>query len=174
MASLGDVFAVINSAKQANIITDYAIGGAMAVLFYAEPTRTYDLDVFILQSQKTIGQLISITSIYEWAQSNNYAFDAEHIIIHGVPVQFLPAHNLIAEEAIHQARDLDYEGVPVRVIAPEHLIALALDAGGAKRRERIAYLLEAKVVDYEHLNEILLKYNLEAPWRRYLEFINHE
>ena len=28
-------------------MAQYAIGGATAVLFYAEPTRTYDLDVFV-------------------------------------------------------------------------------------------------------------------------------
>ena len=48
MASLPDVFRVLNDMKSDGIIEDYAIGGGMAVLFYAEPTRTYDLDVFVL------------------------------------------------------------------------------------------------------------------------------
>ena len=34
------------------------------------------------------------------------------------------------------ARTLDYDDVPVRVIDPEHLVALGLQAGGYKRRER--------------------------------------
>jgi hypothetical protein len=33
--------------KDARVVVDYAIGGATAVLFYAEPTRTYDVDVFV-------------------------------------------------------------------------------------------------------------------------------
>ncbi len=34
------------------IVTQYAVGGATAVLFYAEPTRTYDLDVFVTLEQR--------------------------------------------------------------------------------------------------------------------------
>jgi hypothetical protein len=37
---------------------------------------------------------------------------------------------------------LDYDGVPVRVIDPEHLVALAFQAGGHKRRERAWQLIE--------------------------------
>ena len=61
---------------------------------------------------------------------------------HGVPVQFLPAHNALAEAAVTTARTLDYDGVPVRVIDPEHLVALAFQAGGHKRRERAWQMLD--------------------------------
>jgi len=74
--------------------------------------------------------------VYEWTRASGFALQAEHVMIHGVPVQFLPAHNLLAEQAVRHARELDYEGVKVRVIDPEHLVALALQAGGARRRER--------------------------------------
>jgi hypothetical protein len=57
-------------------------------------------------------------------------------MIESVPVQPLLAYNPLVEEAIETARMHDYEGVPVRVVRPEHLIALALQAGGARRRER--------------------------------------
>ena len=60
--------------------------------------------------------------------------DAEHVLMHGVPVQFLVAHNALAEEAIATASTLDYAGERVRVIGPEHLAALAFQAGGARRR----------------------------------------
>jgi len=33
--------------RGARVFADSAIGGATAVLFYAEPTRTYDLDVLV-------------------------------------------------------------------------------------------------------------------------------
>ena len=71
--------------------------------------------------------------------------------MHGVPVQFLPAHNSLAEAAVSTARVLDYDDVPVRVINPEHLVALALQAGGRKRRERAWQLLEVGVVNREAL-----------------------
>jgi hypothetical protein len=40
MQSLADVFRVLADMRAARVVTDYAIGGATAVLFYAEPTRT--------------------------------------------------------------------------------------------------------------------------------------
>ena len=75
--------------------------------------------------------LVSLDTLYDWAQGRGFAVDAEHILIHGVPVQFLPAHNALAEAAVTTARTLDYEAVPVRVIDPEHLTALAFQASGS-------------------------------------------
>ena len=46
--SLAGVFRTLNGMRERRVVADYAIGGATAVLFYAEPTRTYDLDVFVL------------------------------------------------------------------------------------------------------------------------------
>jgi len=46
MASLADVFRELNTLKTTGVVRDYAIGGATAVLFYAEPARTYDVDVY--------------------------------------------------------------------------------------------------------------------------------
>lgn len=48
MRSLADVFRVLEEMRQVHVVQDYAIDGAMAVLFYAEPARTYDLDVFVI------------------------------------------------------------------------------------------------------------------------------
>lgn len=39
---------MLAGAREEGVVLDYAVGGAMAVLFYAEPTRTYDVDVFAL------------------------------------------------------------------------------------------------------------------------------
>lgn len=69
--------------------------------------------------------LVSLEMFNEWARTRGFAADAEHILVHGVPVQFLPAYNALAEAAVTTARTLDYDGVPVRVINPEHLVALA-------------------------------------------------
>jgi hypothetical protein len=48
MATLGDVFEEFNALKAAGTLREYALGGATAVLFYAEPSRTYDVAVFVL------------------------------------------------------------------------------------------------------------------------------
>ena len=74
---------------------------------------------------------------------NEYPSLGEHIGIHDGPVQFLPAHDSLTQEAVTPAREMDYQGVRTRVVDPGHLVALALKAGGARRRERAWQLLEA-------------------------------
>src|SRR5688572_6120204 len=113
--------------REERVVTDYAIGGATAVLFYAEPTRTYDVDdVFALLPSVGQSLLVSLAPVYRWAESQGFTVDAEHVLVHGVPVQILPAYNALVIDAIHTARVHDYQGLPVRVVGPEHLIALAL------------------------------------------------
>jgi len=148
VASLAAVFRILNDMKSDGIIEDYALGGAMAVLFYAEPTRTYDLDVFVLlpPSDETV---VLLTPVYSWLAKRGFAPKAEHVLVHGVPVQVLPAYNDLVEDAIVQARLFDYDGVPVRVPPPEHLIALGLQAGGRKRRERAIQMLQISATGLE-------------------------
>ena len=161
MKTLADVFRVLNEMRSDGILSDYAVGGAMAVLFYAEPTRTYDLDVFVMLPDTTAGiSLVSLERIYAWARSRGLALEAEHVMIHGVPVQFLPAYNELVEEAVRTARELTYEDVPVRVVDPERLIALAVQAGGAKRRERAWQLIETAEIDRALLRVVLARHHL--------------
>ncbi len=143
------------------VVTDYAVGGAMAVLFYAEPTRTYDLDVFVTLPPGQQG-LTELQGIYRWSAASGFGTDAEHVMIFGVPVQFLPAFNALVASAIADARAHDYEGTPVRVVDPEHLVALALQAGGARRRERAWQLIQAGVVDRGRLQALLDAHHIET------------
>jgi hypothetical protein len=162
MNSLEDVFAVINRLQEAGVVEAYAVGGATAMLFYAEPARTYDLDVFVRVHAADQHALAPLTGIYDWARAEGYATDAEHILIGGVPVQFLPAFTALVEESVREARVLDYGTVPVRVVGPEYLVALALQAGGARRRERAYQLLESADVDRGGLREILERHGLST------------
>ncbi len=161
MASLAQVFGELNALAQAGLVRAYALGGATAVLFYAEPARTYDVDVFILLDPPS-SPLISLDAIYEWARDRGFAVDGEHVLVHGVPVQFLPAHNRLAEDAVATARTLDYEGVPVRVIGPEHLATLAFQAGGSRRRERAWQLLESGAVSRPRLRALLAAHGIDV------------
>ena len=162
MASLADVFRVLVEMRDEGVVRDYAIGGATAVLFYAEPTRTYDVDVFALLPSMDPSALLTLAPVYRWAQSRGFTVDAEHVMVHGVPVQILPAYNALVTEAIQTARVHEYQGVPVRVVDPEHLIALALQAGGARRRERAWLLLQAGVADRLHLRALLAAHGIDA------------
>ncbi|MBI4887681.1 MAG: hypothetical protein HY824_11360 [Acidobacteria bacterium] len=155
MSSLRDVFRVLAEMRESGVVTDYAIGGATAVLFYAEPTRTYDVDVFVTLPSGAAPTLVSLSSVYAWAKTRGIEIQGEHLMIESVPVQLFPAYNALVEEAVAGARVHDYEGVPVRVVDPEHLVALALQAGGARRRERAWQLLQFGGVDRQRLRTIL-------------------
>ncbi|MGK2857192.1 MAG: hypothetical protein ACSLFQ_08290 [Thermoanaerobaculia bacterium] len=136
----------------------------MAMVFWSEPVATYDLDVFVILPAGG-GPLVSLAPVYEWAKARDYAVRQEHIVIGGVPVQVIPAHNALAEEAVREADSVDYEGASVRVIRPEHLIALYLEpsARTRKRLERVATLLESGNVDRARLDAILSRHGLSLP-----------
>ena len=161
MPTLADVFRDLNALKAEAVVKEYALGGATAVLFYAEPSRTYDVDVFVLLPPTQSG-ILSLDRIYQWAHERSAPAQSEHIIMHGVPVQFLPAHNALAEDGVRTARTLDYAGVPVRVMSPEHLMALALQVGGPRQRERAWQLLESGHVNRPALRRLLAAHNIEV------------
>lgn len=148
MDNFADALAAVRDLKNDGVVSEYAVGGAMALLFWSEPTATYDLDVFVLLSGK-----------------RGYKAEKEHIEIEGIPVQVIPAPNRLTEEAIANAADLDYDGQPVRVIRPEYLIAMFLEptARTRKRQERAATLLDEGNLDRRLLDDLLQRYNLALP-----------
>lgn len=46
---------VLNALEREGIVRCYAIGGAVAAIFYMEPFLTYDLDVFVWLPPSTDG-----------------------------------------------------------------------------------------------------------------------
>ena len=109
-----------------------------------------------------MSSLKDVFAVLEQMRDGGIAAEGEHLLIEGVPVQFLPAYNALVEEAVAEARMHDYEGVPVRVVGPEHLVALALQAGGARRRERAWQLLQFGGVDRRRLRLVLDRHAIAA------------
>jgi hypothetical protein len=159
---------VLNELENQSVFSRYAIGGAMAATFYTEPVLTFDLDVFVVLSPE-IGQLISLAPVYEALRARGYGEEKEAVMIEGVPVQFLPAYNALVEEALGQAREIDYDGVPARVVRAEHLIAVALQTGRSKDRARVAMLREQASLDLNLLADILKRHELEEKWKLWTE-----
>jgi hypothetical protein len=161
MPSFGDALRAVNTLKDEQLIEAYAIAGAMALVFWTEPVPTYDLDVLVVLPPSD-RPLVSLEPLYRWAAGRGYTVRDEHVIIEGVPTQFLPSPNALSDEAIASADVLDYEGIPVRVVRPEHLIALYLvpSARTRKRRERAAALLEWSGLNRALLDEILARHGL--------------
>jgi hypothetical protein len=57
-------------------------------------------------------------------------------------------------EAVLQAETADFEGVPFRVVRPEHLAVIALSVGRAKDFTRILALLESESVTREEIERL--------------------
>jgi hypothetical protein len=161
--AFADALRVLNAMKAEGVVQEYAIAGAMAIVFWTEPVPTFDLDVLVLLPSPE-SALVSLDRIYRWAESRGYAAEEEHIIVEGLPTQLMPSPSPLAREAIASAVDMDYQGVVVRVVRPEYLIALYLqpEARTAKRRERAAMLLELPTLDRGLVDEILKRHGLSS------------
>ncbi len=157
------VLQVLNQLKKEGLIRDYAIGGAIAALRWTEPFFTQDLDVFVVVEPSPEG-LIVLTPIYEYFQSRGYTWKRHWIVVEGIPVDLFPAGPLEAE-AIEQAVEVEYEGVRVKVMTPEYLIALFVRAGREKDWTKIRILLEQSDVNNNRLREILERYGLLETFR---------
>jgi hypothetical protein len=159
-SSFSDALRAVNSLKSEGVVEDYAIAGAMALLFWTEPVPTYDLDVLVFLPGPT-GVLVSLEGIYAWARRRGYPTEAEHVVVAGVPTQFLPAPSKLADEAIRTAAEMDYDGVRVRSCA-EYLIALYMEpsARTPKRQARAAMLLEWPGLNQAELDAILKRHGL--------------
>jgi len=158
---------IINRLQRERIIERYAIGGAFGVVFYSEPILTYDLDVFLLLDSSP-GRLISLSPIYERLRELGYKEKHEHILIEGIPVQFLPAFNLLLTEAVLKAREVKVGKTSTNVFRPEHLAAIMIQTGRPKDRERLLLLREQAGLDRRMLRRILIRHGLWEKWERFV------
>jgi len=126
---LADVLRAANELVSAGLIKDYALGGALAAIYYTEPITTYDADVIFVATDKSLSA--GIPAIYSHLQSKGWRVEREHLLIKDFPVQFLAASGL-TEEAVRNAKQIEYEDVPAKVFAPEYIIAIAASVGRHK------------------------------------------
>lgn len=162
MATFADTLRALNSLKTEGLIEEYAVTGAMAMMFWTDPVPTYDLDVLVFLGQPE-GSLVTSTrstagrrreatrptrSTSSWKEFRRSSFPP--------PTSWPTRRSRLPET-------LDYEGVPVRVVRPEYLIALYSEpaARTPKRRERAAALLEWPHLDRNTSDDILGRHGLE-------------
>jgi len=133
----------------------------MAQLFWDEAIPTFDIDVLVSLGSVE-NALAPLAQIYDWAAERGYRSEAEHIVISDIPVQFLPAPDSLSTEAVEHAKVIDYNGLLVRVVGPEYLIALWLQppANTSRRKERVAKLRESLDLDAALLADLRERYNL--------------
>ncbi len=91
----------------------------------------------------------------------------EYFYVEGFPVQFLPTGKRLLNEAVDEANEFELpDGTIVRVMSPEHLVAVMLQTGRLKDYLRIGLFLQHKVVNIEELEKLLAKYSLVEKWEQ--------
>jgi hypothetical protein len=157
---LADVIRSANGLVAANLIEDWALGGALAAIYYVEPFTTYDADIFFIPADK--GLTAGMPAIYSHLESQGWQIDREHLVVRGFPVQFL-ATNGLTEEAVREAERIEFEGVPAKVFRAEHIVAIAASVGRQKDKARIEQMLQQADLDKTLLENILQRHKLRLP-----------
>jgi hypothetical protein len=164
------VLQAIEEMTRQGIIKAYAIGGGIAATYYIEPVLTYDLDIFFIPAKEGLDVL---APIYDYARERGFGTQAESILVEGFPVQFIPAYNDLVRQAVERAATLKYRDVEAKVVTAEYLVAISLQTGRAKDRERVIRLLEEAVIDRAVLGRILESFGLADKLKK-LEKQFHE
>lgn len=158
------VFQLLNSMVRHGEVPDYAIGGAIAAVFYVEPFSTQDIDVFVMMKTERSGLVTTIPG-WDYLKEQGYTeLRGEAIVVEDWPVQFIPVSNPLEEEAYLNAATLDFDGEPVRVILAEHLVAIMLQAGRLKDLARVQMFLSQQAVDLEILHDVITRHSLDKQW----------
>lgn len=135
----------------------------MAATFYIEPVLTYDLGVFVALPVPS-ADIISLSGLYDALLARGYKPEDEFVVIEDIPVQFLPPYNALIEEALAEARSVKYKDVPTRVFGPEHLVAISVQTGREKDRQRVREVKSQNVLDKDILKKLLSKHRLTERW----------
>lgn len=158
---------IINKLLEEKIIDRYAIAGGMAQFYYIEPSVTYDLDLIVHVSGEE-STLNPLKGIYDWADKYGYKTENEHILIGGIPVQFLLAYNDLVKDALDNRNEVILFSEKTFILKAEYLMAILLQTNRLSDRERFArFLVEAEYNKALFLN-IIKEFDLQKEYSKFL------
>lgn len=155
---------IIKELKEKKVLKDFSIGGGIAALYYIEPLLTYDLDILFIPIEDTIDIL---APIYQYLKEKGFKAKKEHVLIEGVPVQFIPVYNELVKEAVQHSGEVKYGRIKTKVLGLEYLIAVMFQTYRPKDRERLVKVFEEAKIDLKLLKRIIKKYGL---YDKYVQF----
>jgi hypothetical protein len=166
---------VVTKLAEKEVVSSYAIAGAVAALNYIQPTLTEDLDILIsidgfekhASGLLLLGPIDKALADMGYTTRTNLGYEVE-----GWPVQFLPAGSPLDEEALEQAVEVDLTGegetpLKARSLTAEHVVAVALKVGRLKDLARVQSFLHQKAVDLGRLKNILERHSLMGAWKSF-------
>jgi hypothetical protein len=159
------VFALLNEMVRDGALENYAVAGAIGAMFYVEAFSTQDIDVFVMTPEDRL--VIELPGL-DYLKARGYTeFRNEGIVIEDWPVQFLPATTQLEREAYLNAEISNLDEVPVRVVSPEHLVAIMLSVGRPKDFARVEMFLSQDAVRIEALQDVIQRHGLTEKWADY-------
>ena len=82
-------------------------------------------------------------AIYSYLQKRGWRVERDHLVVKNFTVQFLAASGL-TEEAVCEAKPIEYEGVQAKVFRPEYIITIAASIGRLSRKTKPVADLDAQ------------------------------
>jgi hypothetical protein len=152
------VFALLNEMVRDGALENYAVAGAVGAMFYVEPFSTQDIDVLVMTPEDRL--VIELPGLAYLKARGYTEFRNEGIVIQDWPVQFLPATTQLEREAYLNAEISNLDEVPVRVVLPEHLVAIMLSVGRPKDLARVEMFLSQDAVKIDALEDLIQRHRL--------------
>lgn len=156
------VFRAVKRMQQEGRLKDYAVGGAVATIYYTEPFATKDVDIFFVPPEKD--GIVLLTPFYDFLLKKGYKTYKEYIMIGDTPVQFIPTATELEKEAVENAISVKYKDVDVKILTPEYLIAIFLEVFRPKDRDKLIKLLDQANIDKNLLQDVLHRYDLDRKF----------
>lgn len=156
---------LLNAMREAGVILNYAMFGAVAQMRYTEPVATFDADVLVAVPEPE--RLDILAPLYSFCAQQGWHPEGEAIRVGAWPVQFIPVFSPLTQEALALAETVDFEGVPFRVVTASHLAVIALSVGRPKDYARILALLDAPAVAQAKVAELAARHGLADAWEKF-------
>jgi hypothetical protein len=157
---------ILNKLVALDIIKEYAIAGGMAQFYYVEPSVTYDLDL-VVNLSATDNPLTPLTKLYNWADKNQFKIVGEHIVLAGIPVQFLLPYNDLITEALKNRLQVSLFDEITYIISAEYLMAIMLQTWRPIDRERLLRFFNEAEYDNVKLDDIIKRFDLSSQYSKF-------
>lgn len=162
--SLTKVFTELKAARDAGVMGNYAVGGAIAATVYLEPAATEDVDIFVTLTATAGSLLVTLDPLYSFFQARGASVDGERLAIGGWLVQLLTPPSPLVEDALANAFELDVDGAQVPVFTQEHLAAIAVEAGRLKDKMRVRQFLASPTLDHASFTALIERFGLTGKF----------
>jgi len=161
------VIRILNALEGEGFIERYAIGDDAGATFYLDESSAAQVEVFVSLPGPEGTYAAQLAPTIEYLNKRGYTMSEEFVIVGEWKVQLLAPTSALAEEALAGSRESDTYGTPARVVAPEHLAAIALQDGKSQSNAKVLQFVESGILNNVAFQAILARHLLRDRWSRF-------